>query len=163
MTTRDLSRSHALWNRHRFDPASDEQLAQLLDRGEMWAWRELYRLAQRDRELRRRLYRIVRTVPIALPHFWLAALASLGEEVDLAARLPPGPHEGGRDLPCGTRRAPRDNPRVRSPGQGMTPDQRSVVPDSKPSAKTSDGIVGVTSANDVPIRRSSKKAGWPFI
>lgn len=95
MTDLDLSRSRALWNRARFDPTSDEQLAQLLDRGEMWAWRELYRLAQRDRELRHRLHRVVQTVPIALPRFWLAALAALGEEVDLSAKLPPGPHEVG--------------------------------------------------------------------
>lgn len=95
MTARDLSRSRALWNRARFDPGSDEQLAQLLDRGEMWAWRELYRMAARDQGLRHRLHKVVRTTPTALPHFWLAALAALGEEVDLAAKLPPGPHQAG--------------------------------------------------------------------
>ena len=38
--------------------------------------------------LRARLKRIVLTVPLPLPHFWLAALASLGEDVDLDATLP---------------------------------------------------------------------------
>ncbi len=95
MTSRDLSRSRALWNRNRLDLDSDEQLAQLLDRGELWAWRELYRRATRNPDLRRRLHRVVRSVPVALPHFWLAALATLGEEVDLAAELPRYPLDAG--------------------------------------------------------------------
>ncbi len=41
----DLSTSQALWNRSRLDLRSDEVLAQILDRGELAAWREIYRLA----------------------------------------------------------------------------------------------------------------------
>ena len=67
------------------DLRSDEWLAQLLDRGEMAAWRPLYRLARQAPELRARIARLVATVPNPLPHFWLAALASLGEPVDFEA------------------------------------------------------------------------------
>lgn len=63
-------------------------LAQLLDRGEMAAWRALYRLARADPALRARIVHIVLTVPVPLPHFWLAALADLGEPVDLGAKVP---------------------------------------------------------------------------
>jgi hypothetical protein len=77
-----LSRSRALWNRSALQLDSAETLAQLLDRGELEAWRALYRLAREDPQLRARMRRIVDTVPIGLPHFWKAALASLGEEVD---------------------------------------------------------------------------------
>ena len=45
-------------------------------------------MARSDKELRARIRRIVLTVPVALPHFWLAALASLGEEVDVGAAVP---------------------------------------------------------------------------
>jgi hypothetical protein len=80
--------SRALWNR--VDPSldSDEVLAQLLDRGEMAAWRALYRLARKDPRLRARIHRIVTTIPVPLPRFWLAALAGLGDEVDLGASVP---------------------------------------------------------------------------
>jgi hypothetical protein len=83
-----MERSRALWNRTALDLGSDEILAQLLDRGEMDCWRELYRLAADDAVLRRRIMRVVRTVPLPLPRFWLAAMASLGEQVDLGAPLP---------------------------------------------------------------------------
>ncbi len=83
-----LTASRALWNRTHLDLRSDEVLAQLLDRGEMEAWRELYRLARADADLRRRIARVVQSVPLPLPRFWLAALASLGESVDLGAPLP---------------------------------------------------------------------------
>ncbi len=83
-----LERSRGLWNRTGLDLASDEVLAQILDRGNMSDWRALYDLAARDADLRARIYRIVRTVPLPLPHFWLAALVSLGHPVDLAAPLP---------------------------------------------------------------------------
>ncbi len=83
-----LERSRALWNRKALDLASDEVLAQVLDRGDMHDWRALYDLASRDPDLRARIHRIVRTVPLPLPHFWLAALQTLGEPVDLAAQLP---------------------------------------------------------------------------
>jgi hypothetical protein len=85
---RPLENSRALWNRTVLNLESDETLAQLLERGEMDAWRELYRLAQADARLRERIKRIVETVPLPLPHFWLAALASLGEPVDLGAAVP---------------------------------------------------------------------------
>lgn len=83
-----LERSRALWNRERLDLASDEVLAQILDRGEMEAWRELYLMASRDRALRQRILRLIERVPLPFPHAWLAALATLGEEVDFDARLP---------------------------------------------------------------------------
>lgn len=88
MKTDAIARSAALWNRSRVELASDEFLAQLLDRGEIEAWRELYGLASADAQLRRRLHRIVLTVPLPLPRFWLAALANLGEDVDLHAPVP---------------------------------------------------------------------------
>jgi hypothetical protein len=88
MKARPLESSRALWNRTEFDLRSDEVLAQILDRGEIDAWRALYRLAQDDPELRARIKRIVLTVPLPLPHFWLAALASLGEVVDMDAAVP---------------------------------------------------------------------------
>ena len=89
MTADALSNSRALWNRVALDLGSDEVLAQILDRGEMSAWRELYRRARHDSELRRRMLRILHTVPVPLPHFWLAALASLGDEVDVGVATPP--------------------------------------------------------------------------
>jgi hypothetical protein len=42
-------------------------------------------LARQDAGLRRRILRIVHTVPLPLPRLWLAAL---GESVDLHAELP---------------------------------------------------------------------------
>jgi len=88
MSRECLERSRALWNRTHLDLRSDEIVAQILDRGDMDDWRALYRLARDDADLRRRMLKIVLTVPIALPHFWLAALASLGEPVDFDAPLP---------------------------------------------------------------------------
>ncbi len=78
----------ALWNRDALDLRSDEILAQILDRGELADWRELHRLANADAQLRARIRRLVVTVPLPLPHFWLAALASLGETVDFDAPVP---------------------------------------------------------------------------
>lgn len=78
----------ALWNRGTLDLRSDEILAQVLDRGELADWRELYRLAHADAQLRERIRRLVLTVPLPLPHFWLAALASLGDPVDFGAPVP---------------------------------------------------------------------------
>jgi hypothetical protein len=51
-------------------------------------WRALYEKAATDRLLRARIERIVRTVPLPFPRFWLAALRSLGEPVDLGADVP---------------------------------------------------------------------------
>jgi len=78
----------ALWNRDTLDLRSDEILAQVLDRGELADWRELYRLAHANAQLRARIQRLVLTVPVPLPHFWLAALASLGDPVDFTAPVP---------------------------------------------------------------------------
>lgn len=64
-----LARSRALWNRARFVLESDEVIAQILDRGELAAWRDLYQMARVDPRLRARIRRIVLTVPVALPHF----------------------------------------------------------------------------------------------
>ena len=83
-----LARSRALWNRTEVDLSSDEVLAQVLDRGEIAAWRELYRMALSEARLRSRIHHIVLTVPLPLPHFWLAALGSLGEAVDFDAEVP---------------------------------------------------------------------------
>jgi hypothetical protein len=83
-----LPGSRALWNRSRLDLESDESLAQLMDRGELEAWRELYGRARADAQLRERMQRIVHTAPLALPRFWLALLASLGETVDYDAPVP---------------------------------------------------------------------------
>lgn len=83
-----IATSRAGWNRSALDLASDEMLAQLLERGEIDVWRSLYRLAQTDSDLRRRIKTIVLAVPLPLPRFWLAALASLGEDVDLGAAVP---------------------------------------------------------------------------
>ena len=83
-----LEHSRAVWNRDALDLRSDEVLAQILDRGELAAWRDLYRMARTDGELRARIHRLVLTVPVALPHFWLAALGSLGHAVDFSAPVP---------------------------------------------------------------------------
>lgn len=99
-----LSQSRALWNRVALDLESDEVLAQLLDRGSMEDWRALYRLARGagEREesascLRRRIFRILTTVPLPLPHFWLAALESLEDSrldlSDVSPRIPAYPGE----------------------------------------------------------------------
>lgn len=92
MNAGPLERSRALWNRSRLDLESDEVLAQILDRGELAAWRELYRRAggpaPQAVALRRRILDICRAQPLALPHFWLAAMAGLGENVDPYPTLP---------------------------------------------------------------------------
>ena len=88
MTTPALAHSRALWNRERLDLASDEILAQILDRGEIEAWRDLYALCSRDAVLRGRVLRIIERVPLPYPRFWLAALGSLGESVDIGMPLP---------------------------------------------------------------------------
>ena len=86
MTSPTLSR--ALWNRSALDLRSDEILAQILERGDLESWRRLYAQARADRTLRARLESIVLTVPLPLPRFWLAALVSLGANVDLGAKVP---------------------------------------------------------------------------
>lgn len=88
MSVRALERTVIGWNRSRLDLRSDEVLAQILDRGDLAAWSELYALAAVDAELRRRILEVVRRVPLPYPAFWLAALASLGEEVDWNRPLP---------------------------------------------------------------------------
>lgn len=57
-------------------------LAQLLDRGDLADWRELYRLAAEDASLRRRIVRVCTTVPIATPHLFIAAMTALGEPAE---------------------------------------------------------------------------------
>ena len=83
-----LAASRALWNRTGFDPASEEALAQVLDRGSMADWRALHALARVDQSLRRRIVHVVARAPMYLPHFWLAAMESLGEVVDQARVAP---------------------------------------------------------------------------
>ena len=41
-----------------------------------------------DAGLRARIKHIVLTVPLPLPHFWMAALVSPGEAIDFDARAP---------------------------------------------------------------------------
>lgn len=88
MSTRALERAVVGWNRTRLDLDSDEVLAQILDRGDLGAWRELYALARQDQALRVRIRRTVATVPLPYPGFWLAALVALGETIDWSAPLP---------------------------------------------------------------------------
>jgi hypothetical protein len=83
-----LDDSPALWNRSHLDLRSDEILAQILDRGTLADWRELFALARSDADLRRRIVAVVNTVPLPLPRLWLSAMAPLGEPVDLDAPLP---------------------------------------------------------------------------
>ena len=91
MTTRALERAVIGWNRSRLDLDSDEVLAQVLDRGGLAAWRELYALAANQPELRRRILAVVGRVPLPFPCYWRAAMASLGERVDWSAPLPTDP------------------------------------------------------------------------
>jgi hypothetical protein len=88
MSVGALERTVVGWNRSRLDLASDEVLAQVLDRGDVEAWRELYGLASTDAALRRRILGVVRRVALPYPAFWLATLASLGEPVDWSMTLP---------------------------------------------------------------------------
>lgn len=88
MSRSALERTVIGWNRNRLDLRSDEVLAQILDRGDLAAWRELYALATRDAALRRRILAVVRRVPLPYPAFWLAALASVGETIDWSVPLP---------------------------------------------------------------------------
>ena len=80
--------SRALWNRSEANWDSDEVLAQILERGTMADWREIYLRAEGDRGFRERLTRLVLTVPLPLPRFWLAALANLDPNVDVGAEVP---------------------------------------------------------------------------
>ncbi len=88
MSTSALERTVVGWNRSRLDLASDEMLAQILDRGDVEAWRELYQLASTDVTLRRRILGVVRRVALPYPGFWLAALKSLGEPIDWTVPVP---------------------------------------------------------------------------
>ncbi len=92
MSRFDLAASQALWNRSRPALESDEVLAQILDRGELEAWREIYRLATGPGEeataLRRRILHLCRTVPLSFPHLFLAALGALGEDLEPYPEVP---------------------------------------------------------------------------
>lgn len=89
----DLGASQALWNRSALALESDEVLAQILDCGEIGAWREIYRRAAAPgadgAALRQRILRLCRTVPLAFPHLFIAAMAALGEETDPYPPVPP--------------------------------------------------------------------------
>src|SRR5262245_7009761 len=89
----DLSTSQALWNRSYLDLESDEVLAQILDRGELEAWREVYRLASGPGEeaarLRHRILRLCQTVPLSFPHLFIAAMGALGEPIEPYPQVPP--------------------------------------------------------------------------
>jgi hypothetical protein len=91
VSTRALERAVVSWNRSRLELESDEVLAQILDRGDLAAWRELYALAASDPRLRRRILEVVSRVPLPYPCFWRAAMASLGETVDWSAPVPSDP------------------------------------------------------------------------
>lgn len=83
-----IQTSRALWNRSALNLDSDEVLAQILDRGELDTWRELYQLARSDTALRARILRLLSTTPLPLVYFWRAALKRLGEDVDFEAPHP---------------------------------------------------------------------------
>jgi hypothetical protein len=89
----DLSRSRALWNREGLPLESDEVLAQLLDRGEVEAWRELYRMASGADEgavaLRQRILRLCQTVPLSFPHLFIAAMGAVASPVEPYPDVPP--------------------------------------------------------------------------
>ena len=91
MSTHALERAVVGWNRRGLDLDSDEVLAQVLDRGSLAAWRELYALAAKDPQLRQRILGVVGRVPLPYPGFWRAAISSLGDDVDWAAPLPADP------------------------------------------------------------------------
>lgn len=91
MSTHALERAVLRWNRSRLDLDSNEVLAQILDRGDLAAWRELYALAAKDPHLRRRILGVVGRVPLPFPGFWRAAMLSLGEQIDWSAPLPADP------------------------------------------------------------------------
>ena len=91
MSTKALERVVVTWNRSGFDLQSDEMLAQILHRGDLAAWRELFALAREDRDLRRRILSVIRRVPLPYAGFWLAALAHLGESIDWS-QPPPVDH-----------------------------------------------------------------------
>lgn len=93
MSTKAIERTVVGWNRSRLDLVSDEVLAQVLDRGDLASWQELYGLAAHDPQLRQRILRVVQRVPLPYPAFWLAALASLGEPIDWTEPLP---HDDGQ-------------------------------------------------------------------
>ncbi len=88
-----LRESRALWNRRDLDLESDEVLAQIVDRGSIDDWRALYTLmsgpGSEAKRLRCRVLEVLRRAPTGFPHFWLAALSSLGVDVDWTMRLPP--------------------------------------------------------------------------
>jgi len=88
ITRTQLSGSKAFWNRSSVDLRSDEQLAQLMDRGSVEDWAVLRDLALEDAALRSRMREIVERVEIGFPGFWLALLASMGEPVDWDRPLP---------------------------------------------------------------------------
>ncbi len=83
-----LEGSKAFWNRSSVDLRSDEQLAQLMDRGSVSDWAVLRDLALADATLRTRMRHIVERVEIGFPGFWLALLAGMGEAVDWSRPLP---------------------------------------------------------------------------
>ncbi len=87
MSTR-LAGSKAFWNRSSVDLRSDEQLAQLMDRGSVADWAVLRDLALSDAVLRARMREIVERVEIGFPGFWLALLEGMGEPVDWDKPLP---------------------------------------------------------------------------
>lgn len=84
----ELTGSKAFWNRSLVDLRSDEQLAQLMDRGSLADWAILRDLALADATLRTRMREIVERVEIGFPGFWLALLAGMGEPVDWNRPLP---------------------------------------------------------------------------
>ena len=88
MKEHSIETSRALWNRTALDLDSNETLAQLLDRGDIADWQALYAIAKTDARLRSRIKQTILKVPLPLPHFWLAALASLGETIDWNASVP---------------------------------------------------------------------------
>jgi hypothetical protein len=92
-----LHRTRALWNRTGLDLASDEILAQILDRGSQEDWRALFTLLDGTgpdaQALRARVLAILTRAPTGCPYLWLAALQALGHPIDWSVRPAVDPGE----------------------------------------------------------------------
>ena len=99
LSTSALERTVVGWNRSRLDLRSDEVLAQILDRGDLAAWKELYALAAEDRPPAAADPRRDPTGAVALPGVLAGRPREPGR--DRSTGAPPGP---------GTRARPEAQP-----------------------------------------------------
>jgi hypothetical protein len=169
MTEAPLARSRALWNRSEGDLESDEVLAQILDRGEIDVWREVYCRAKTDARLRQCIARIVLTVPT--PAAVLACGAGRSGRVrgfrrprtrlhdarDLrlgAAASAPSCHlrDDGRARPVARRRSPRRR-------SLYCPCVRSLSDASAHGSSISSKMASIGTPSARPSRRASRTVG----